>query len=112
MVRCRRSLAPILLVLLPLALLLAAGTKGAASPETVAVAKVPGVGAVLVDGATGRTLYTLTDSSGKAVPCADTCLATWPAFSAGAGVQATAPMGVRGIAASADGAVTSKGRPL
>lgn len=112
MVRRRSHLTPVLLLLLPLVTVLAVAGAGAASSQTVGVAKVPGVGAVLVDGATGRTLYTLTDSSGKAVACADACLAAWPALSAGAGAQATAPKGVRGVATTTDGAVTSKGRPL
>ncbi len=115
MVRRRSHLAPVLLAALLLLLLvpvLAVAGAGAASPRTVGVAKVPGVGVVLVDGATGRTLYTLTDASGKAVACADACLAAWPALSAGAGVRATAPKGVRGLATTNDGAVTSKGRPL
>jgi predicted lipoprotein with Yx(FWY)xxD motif len=84
----------------------------AVASTTVAVAKVPGAGAVLVDGATGRTLYTLTDSSGRARPCTGACLSTWPALSAGAGAQATAPSRVRGIGTTADGAVSAKGHPL
>jgi len=82
------------------------------TPTTVAAAKVPGAGVVLVDGATGRTLYTLTDASGHALPCTDVCLSAWPALSAGAGAQATAPHTVRGIGTTTDGAVTTKGRPL
>jgi predicted lipoprotein with Yx(FWY)xxD motif len=82
------------------------------TPTTVAAAKVPGAGVVLVDGATGRTLYTLTDASGHALPCSDVCLSAWPALSAGAGAQATAPHAVRGIGTTADGAVMAKGRAL
>jgi|GEM_PF-2164284 len=82
------------------------------TPTTVTVAKVPGAGVVLVDGATGRTLYTLTDASGHALACTDVCLSAWPALSAGAGAQATAPHAVRGIGTTTDGAVTAKGRPL
>ena len=84
----------------------------AVAATTVAVAKVPGAGVVMVDGATGRTLYTLTDSSGHALPCTDACLSAWPALSAGAGTQATAPGLVRGIGTTADGGVTNRGRPL
>jgi predicted lipoprotein with Yx(FWY)xxD motif len=84
----------------------------ATTPGTVAVAKVPGAGAVLVDGASGRTLYTLTDASGAAVPCTGACLSAWPALSVGAGAQATAPKGVKAVRATTDGGVTYRGRPL
>jgi predicted lipoprotein with Yx(FWY)xxD motif len=67
---------------------------------------------VLVDGSSGRTLYTLTDATGAAVPCTGACLSAWPALSVGAGAQATAPQGVKNLGATADGGVTYRARPL
>ncbi|MFN8027920.1 MAG: hypothetical protein U0W40_16620 [Acidimicrobiia bacterium] len=101
-----------LVLLVMCALVVLAAPAAGASPATVRVAKVAGAGVVLVDGATGRTLYTLTDSSGKALPCTDACLAAWPALSVGAGAQATVAKRLKGVDAGADGSVSHRGRPL
>jgi predicted lipoprotein with Yx(FWY)xxD motif len=90
---------------------LLAGPAGARSTTTVATAKVSGVGRVLVDG-DGMTLYTLTDASGDPVDCTGACLQAWPALTVVAGEKATAPKSVKGVSATADGAVTYKKKPL
>jgi predicted lipoprotein with Yx(FWY)xxD motif len=87
-------------------------TASATTSTTARIARVPDAGVVLVDGATGRTLYTLTDATGAAVPCTGACLTAWPALSVGAGAQATAPQGATGLRSTADGGVTYRGRPL
>ena len=89
------------------------GTAGAAKDKakTVKVAKVPGVGAVLVD-AEGKVLYTLTDASGAAVECTGGCATAWPPLTVAAGAKAKAGKGVAKVAATSDGQVTANGLPL
>jgi predicted lipoprotein with Yx(FWY)xxD motif len=74
--------------------------KQSAAPSTMfSAAKVSGLGTVLVDGS-GRTVYVLTSSSQKNVPCTDSsgCTKLWPdlplptgksAAKAGMGLQAS-----------------------
>jgi predicted lipoprotein with Yx(FWY)xxD motif len=76
---------------------LALGTVGvggtaasASSTPTVSVAKVKGVGKVLVD-SKGMTLYTLTDA-GKAVDCTGKCATFWPPL-----VTSGTPKGSKGV---------------
>ncbi len=70
----------------------------AAKPNTkFATASVPGVGTVLVD-SKGRTVYILTSSGKKNVPCSDAsgCTAAWPDLPLPDGTSAAeAGMGVR-----------------
>jgi predicted lipoprotein with Yx(FWY)xxD motif len=76
---------------------------------TVAVAKVKGVGTLLVD-SKGKTLYTLTDA-GKALPCTGDCLTFWPPLNA-TGTPKGAK-GVTGLALVSGGKqVTADGLPL
>ncbi len=133
-------------VLLPLVLLLAACGGGATqAPETftppstgpteapteqpseavgggatVEAADVGTVGTVLVDGASGLTLYIFTEDvkdSGASV-CTGECLVTWPALTVAAGETPTAGEGVTGelgtITRTDDGSiqVTYNGLPL
>lgn len=87
----------------------AAGAK--TTKTTVKVAKVPGVGAVLVD-TSGKTLYTLTDANGAAVACTDACLQAWPAAMTTA-AKAKAPKGVKSLGVTADtNQITWKSLPL
>ena len=55
------------------------GSPGAGSggPQVEAKA-VPGVGTVLVDGSTGKTLYLLSVESGGKVTCTGECASIWP----------------------------------
>jgi predicted lipoprotein with Yx(FWY)xxD motif len=96
--------------------LVGVGTAAASTPtkkttSTVAVATVPGVGAILVD-AKGMALYTLTDGSGAAVACTDKCLTAWPPLTVAAGAKAKAGQGVTKLSATADGQVTWNSLPL
>jgi len=77
--------------------------------QTVAVAKIPGVGTVLVD-TEGKTVYTLTDN-GTAVACTGGCASAWPPVMVAAGAKVKAPKGVTGLSATA-GQVTAGGLPL
>jgi predicted lipoprotein with Yx(FWY)xxD motif len=73
------------------------------------------LGTVLVDSA-GKTLYTLTDASGKAVACTGQCLTFWPPLLLPSGATtATGATGITGLAtASAGGGtqVTENSLPL
>ena len=76
---------------------LALGTVGfattaafAKSTPTVGVAKVKGVGKVLVD-SKGKTLYTLTNG-GTAVACSADCAASWPPLT-----SSSTPKGAKGV---------------
>jgi predicted lipoprotein with Yx(FWY)xxD motif len=76
---------------------LALGTVGfgstaafAKSTPTVGVAKVKGLGKVLVD-SKGKTLYTLTNG-GTAVACSSACAAAWPPLT-----SSSTPTGSKGV---------------
>jgi predicted lipoprotein with Yx(FWY)xxD motif len=88
----------------------ATAAKKAPKP-TVAVATIPGRGAILVD-TQGRTLYTLTDAGGAAVGCTGACASAWPPLTVTAGAKTKAPKGVSKISATPDGQVTWKSLPL
>ncbi len=89
---------------------LSATAASAASKSTVATAKVPGVGTVLVD-AQGKTLYTLTDADGQAVACTGTCASAWPPLTASGKV--TSPKAVKKLhKTTGTNQVTSAGLPL
>jgi predicted lipoprotein with Yx(FWY)xxD motif len=99
----------------------AAGSAPASGAVTVEAKPVGTVGTVLVDGASGRTLYIFTKDtkdSGKSVCTADGgCISTWPALTVAAGATPTAGGGVTGTLATItrdDGAlqVTYNGLPL
>jgi predicted lipoprotein with Yx(FWY)xxD motif len=77
---------------------------------TVGVAKVPGVGVVLVD-STGKTLYTLTNA-GAAVDCTGQCPTFWPPYMVKAGTKPKAAKGVKHLGVSATNQVTVNGLPL
>jgi predicted lipoprotein with Yx(FWY)xxD motif len=89
-------------------------TSGSAAP-VVMTASNASLGTLLVDTA-GKTLYTLTDASGKAVPCTGQCLTFWPPLLLPAGTTTAAgAAGVTGLATvSAAGGtqVTDNGLPL
>jgi predicted lipoprotein with Yx(FWY)xxD motif len=90
----------------------AASAKASAdSTATVKVAKVAGVGTVLVD-AQGKSLYTHTNGTTDA-GCDATCIGAWPPLLVTAGTKATGAKGVKGLGVAADGQqVTLKGLPL
>ena len=92
----------------------------AASGATVNATAVGAAGTILVDGATGMTLYNFTKDtkdSGKSV-CTGDCLVTWPALTVAAGETPTGGDGVTGtlgtITREDDGSlqVTYNGLPL
>ena len=75
-----------------------AASSAAAGGATVNATAVGDAGTILVDGATGMTLYIFTKDtkdSGKSV-CVDQCLATWPALTVAAGETPTGGDGVTG----------------
>lgn len=82
----------------------------ASSTPTVSVAKVKRVGTVLVD-SKGKTLYTLTDNAGKAMPCTGKCATFWPPL-----VASGTPKGAKGVTGlgtvSGGKQVTADGLPL
>ncbi len=81
------------------------------SKPTVAVAKVAGVGTILVD-AKGKTLYTLTNA-GQAVPCTGQCAAAWPPLLVKAGSTPKGAKGVTGLGTVSGGQqVTVKAVPV
>jgi predicted lipoprotein with Yx(FWY)xxD motif len=90
-------------------------TAGKAAAFTVSVKKNPTLGNILAS-PDGKTLYTLTDSSGKALACTGQCLSLWPPLKLAAG--ATTPSAPRGVALTVvDGPsgtklVAAKGLPL
>ena len=68
----------------------------------------------MVDGQ-GKTVYTLTDSAGKAVACTGPCLTFWPPVLVVAPATATGSGGVTGVASVAGTGgtqVTIKGLPV
>jgi predicted lipoprotein with Yx(FWY)xxD motif len=73
------------------------------------------LGTVLVDSA-GKTLYTLTDASGKAVACTGQCLTFWPPLLLPSGsTTATGASGITGLATVSAGGgtqVTENALPL
>jgi predicted lipoprotein with Yx(FWY)xxD motif len=89
----------------------AAIAKPKSAPPTVKIAKVAGIGAVLVD-AQGKTLYTLTNA-GQPVACTGACPAAWPPLVVKAGTKVKGAKGVSGLGVAADGVhVTVKGLPV
>jgi predicted lipoprotein with Yx(FWY)xxD motif len=90
-------------------------TTGPAAALTVTVKKDSKLGNILAD-PDGKTLYTLTDGSGKAIACTGPCLAAWPPVKVAAG--ATEPTGPTGVVLKAvtgsDGTklIAVKGLPL
>jgi len=90
-------------------------TAGKAATLTVSVKKNPTLGTILADPA-GKTLYTLTDGSGKAVACTGQCLSLWPPLKLAAGATTpSAPMGVALTVVNGPGGaklVAAKGLPL
>ncbi len=86
---------------------------------TVEAQPVGAAGTVLVDGATGLTVYIFTKDtkdSGKSV-CSGECLVTWPALTVAAGATPTGGTGVTGTLGTItrdDGTlqVTYNGLPL
>ncbi len=98
----------------------AAPASEAPMEATVNAEAVGDAGTILVDGATGLTLYIFTKDtkdSGKSV-CIDSCLETWPALTVEAGATPTGGDGVTGtlgtITSEDDGSlqVTYNGLPL
>jgi predicted lipoprotein with Yx(FWY)xxD motif len=88
-----------------------AGAAAKHKKTTVKVAKVPGVGAVLVD-TSGKTLYTLTDADGTAVECTGACLQAWPAAMVSANAKVKAPKRVKSLSTTDANQVTWKDLPL
>ena len=97
-----------------------AGASGGASGATVNATAVGTIGTVLVDGATGKTVYTFakdTKDSGTSA-CLTGCITKWPALTVPAGSTPSAGTGVTGklgtITRSDDGTlqVTYNGLPL
>jgi predicted lipoprotein with Yx(FWY)xxD motif len=95
-------------------------TAAPAAGATVNAEAVGSAGTILVDGATGMTLYIFTKDtkdSGTSV-CLDQCLVTWPALTVDAGATPTGGDGVTGtlgtITRPDDGSlqVTYNGLPL
>jgi len=95
-------------------------SEAAGGEATVVAAEVGTVGTVLVDGASGMTLYIFTKDvkdSGESV-CTGGCLTAWPALTVAAGETPTAGEGVTGtlgtITRTDDGTiqVTYNGLPL
>lgn len=97
----------------------APASSGTASGATVNAQAVGDAGTILVDGATGKTLYNFskdTKDSGKSA-CTGGCLDTWPALSVGAGETPKGGDGVTGTLGTItrdDGSlqVTYNGLPL
>jgi predicted lipoprotein with Yx(FWY)xxD motif len=98
----------------------APASEAPAADATVNAEVVGDAGTILVDGATGLTLYIFTKDvkdSGKSV-CMGECLVTWPALTVGAGETPTGGDGVTGtlgtITREDDGTlqVTYNGLPL
>lgn len=97
----------------------AAASAPAAGAVTVDAKPVGAAGTVLVDGASGKTLYIFTKDtkdSGKSV-CSGDCLVTWPALTVAAGATptgGTALTGTLGTITRDDGTlqVTYNGLPL
>lgn len=97
----------------------AAPATAAAAATTVEAKAVGSAGTILVDGASGKTLYMFTKDvkdNGKSA-CNGECAANWPALSVAAGASPTGGTGVTGKLATItrdDGAlqVTYNGVPL
>jgi predicted lipoprotein with Yx(FWY)xxD motif len=76
----------------------AASAPSMAAEATVVATEVGDAGTILVDGATGLTLYIFTEDvkdSGES-NCTDNCLVTWPALTVAAGETPTRGPGVTG----------------
>jgi predicted lipoprotein with Yx(FWY)xxD motif len=85
-----------------------------ASPATVSVRQLSGVGSVLVD-RSGKALYTPDQEASGKILCDGTCTAFWKPLEAGAGKPtAGAGAGKLGVIKRPDGTmqVTSSGKPL
>ena len=98
----------------------APASSAAGGGTTIVATEVGAAGTILVDGATGMTLYNFTKDtkdSGKSV-CTGDCLVTWPALTVEAGETPTAGDGITGtlgtITREDDGTtqVTYNGLPL
>ena len=98
----------------------APATDAPSDDATVVVEDVGAAGMILVDGATGLTLYYFTEDtkdSGTSA-CVEGCLATWPALTVAAGATPTGGEGITGtlgtITRADDGTlqVTYNGLPL
>jgi predicted lipoprotein with Yx(FWY)xxD motif len=91
-----------------------APTTGASAADVMTASSAT-LGTVLVDSA-GKTLYTLTDASGKAVACTGQCLTFWPPLLLPAGsTTAAGASGVTGLATVSAGGgtqITENGLPL
>jgi predicted lipoprotein with Yx(FWY)xxD motif len=90
------------------------GTTAKTVNAVVTSANVPKVGTVVVD-SQGKTVYTLTDSSGNAVACTGQCLTFWPPVIVVAPATATGSGGVTGVAsvtATGGKQVTIKSLPV
>lgn len=83
----------------------ATGTASTSGPATIGITPTS-VGSVLT-GPTGRTLYVLMDSQGKAVACTGACPAVWPPVIMASG----APMAGSGVTASLSTTAGSHGTP-
>jgi len=87
------------------------GTAAAKSQPTVSIAKVKGLGNVLVD-SQKHTLYSLVNNH-QAVPCTGACLDMFVPLTITAGSKPTAGKGVRGLGVVPGGTqVTDNGFPL
>lgn len=87
----------------------ASASSSSSQPATVELATVGGFGKVLVDGATGRTLYLLNSEKGDKVTCtaANGCTAIWPPLTLPAGT--TKPTAGPGLDSADLGTVTNGG---
>ncbi len=92
----------------------APASSGSTGKAVVVAATVPNVGKVVVDDQ-GRTVYTLTDSAGKAVACTGACLSAWPPVMIAASETATGSGGAKDVATvavSGGDQVTINGLPV
>jgi predicted lipoprotein with Yx(FWY)xxD motif len=90
------------------------GAAPAGSADTVSVATVPGVGAVLVD-STGHALYASDEEASGTVLCTGACTSFWKPLTPGASAPtAAAGTPALGVVDRPDGTkqVTADGRPL
>ena len=88
-----------------------AGAAAAKSKPTVSIAKVKGLGNVLVD-SRNHTLYSLVNNH-QPVACTGECLQVWLPLTVKAGSKPTAGKGVKGLGVVAGGnQVTENGFPL
>ncbi len=92
-----------------------AAKPAATTAAVIKTTKNPNLGTILVDGASGKTVYTLT-KNGAAVACTGSCLSVWPPVMLPAGSStATGGAGVSGltvVSATGGQQVADKGLPL